>query len=316
MRWAATHLLPLVFLLPSAGCGAPHDPDFDGPEAGDELIGFMSEGELDRVIRGTAAALAELPPAQSADRARTIAPPDWINATDLPVSRPGEFIDRYTELLNGRIGGALRFDRRPWVTAAAQVAEGHPDGGAAPSGPAGEAPEVAPIEHDLRARLTLAPTADDPTDRRAQLGLELFDASGNRVFAHAEEFDVRGVTVARAMKTEQKRQERLVEAEQRRWGSTDPRGEVRFSKDDFAKRITMSRRELRKHAGDRLEVSFRVEALRSTKLIVQATFLDESGRQVEVSRPVLVRLKKRQGALVQIVSQLPAERYILYIDRD
>ncbi|MDL1863529.1 hypothetical protein FBR04_21260 [Betaproteobacteria bacterium PRO7] len=316
MRFHAATIVPLVLALCGGGCAGPHEPDFDGPEPGDELIGFMSEGELDRIVRGTAAALAESPPVQSADRAQSIAPPDWINATDLPVSRPGEFIDRYTDLLNGRVGGALQFDRRPWVAADAQLVDARRDETAVPSEPAADPPGAAPLEHDLKARLTLAPTAKDPTDERAQLALELFDATGNRVFAHAEQFDVRGVAVERAKKTEQKRQERMIEAEQRRWVSTDPRGEVRFSRDDYSKRIALSRRELRKFAGDRLEVSFRVEALRSTKLIVQATFLDESGRQVEVSRPVLVRLKKRQGALVQIVSQLPAERYILYIDRD
>ena len=50
---ALARLLAVVSTM-SAGCAAPHDPALDGPEASEELIVFMSEGELDRIVNGTA----------------------------------------------------------------------------------------------------------------------------------------------------------------------------------------------------------------------------------------------------------------------
>lgn len=295
---ATTWLYLGMMLL--AGCAAPHEAEDEPLDPSAELIGFMSEGELDRLVDGTAEALRESPAVRDSAKARRVAPAEWTNATDVPVQRPAEFLDRYAELLNGRIGGSVQFERRPWVTE--------------------DAAASMPSERsDLRSRLTLMPGKEGSTDERLRLRLELFEGEAtSAAFAHDEEFAVATPRVAAAKRAEKLRDEKLAKpaALAKRPAAAPDLRELRYARSGIENRIALSSRRVSPLQGGGLEVAFRVVARRGIHLSVQAIFLNDAGEQVEVSRPKRYAMEEDARTVVTLRSQLPAKRYVLVFDRD
>lgn len=305
LRWCG-----VFAVIVAAGC-AESQRWYEGLPPGEELIGFMSEGELDRLVSETSAALREAPAVARTDRPLRVAPPAWVNATDLPVARPAEFLDRYAELINSRVGGGIQFLRAARPTDATDTS---PPGTTSAGEMQSPSPRGIPERADLVSRLLLQPGKD--TDRDATLRLELSPLAGGRpIFDHASAVSLKQGVIRKARENETRRQESLADSQSRRWMLKDPRGEVVFARSDFGRYMAISERQVTAQDDGGLTLRFRVRAKRSLRLATQVTFLDRDGQQVEVSRPQLRSVSKGKRIEFTIRSQLPAERYLLHFDR-
>ncbi|MCK6458144.1 MAG: hypothetical protein L6Q92_16640 [Phycisphaerae bacterium] len=294
-------LLIAVALAGLAGCGEETARVGDRviPPPGGSLVDVMTEGDLDRIASALAAALRRSEASVSAARPMRIAPPEWRNATDLPVDRPAGFIDALTGMVNDRVGANLQFLRRPWIDDDATV-------------------EEIAAQSDYRSRLTLLPDKQRGTARlRLRLELTAPDSSGP-AFLHEEVFAADPTLLARARQADRKRETRLEEARiERPTREVAETAEVRFTRDKLAERIRVSRSSARKRPHGRLEFESRL-TLRAgrQRVAVQVFFYDAEGYQVEVSRPLIRELRGGRPSALKIVSQLPAERCVVLIDAD
>lgn len=304
LRWCG------VLVVIASGC-AESQRWYEGLPPGEELIGFMSEGELDRLVSETSAALRESPAVARTDRPLRVAPPQWVNATDVPVARPAEFLDRYAELINSRVGGGIQFLR---AARAADPSDQSSPGASPPGNAQVSAPRGMAERADLMSRVLLQPGKD--SDREATLRLELTPAAGARsIFDHSSAVTLKQGVIRKARENETRRQESLADSQSRRWMLKDERGEVVFARSDFGRYMAISERQVTTQDDGGLTVRFRVRAKRSLRLAAQVTFYDRDGQQVEVSRPQLRSVGKGKRSEYTFRSQLPAEQYLLHFDR-
>jgi hypothetical protein len=344
---ARTALLAVVL----CGCAQPrtdYEDYADAPDPGDELIVLMTEGELDRLVDNMVDRLIASPQVRRADRPLRVAPPEWTNATDVPVGRPAEFVDRFTALINGRTGSTVQFIRRPWVleevaqsvdsvrtppdgaddaeemagdSTKAAMGDDGAAGGDAEAAEASDSPNdgmisVGSAPADFASRLTLLPAGESDTAESLGLRLELFEHSATQSLVTADEsFLVLPELVREVREVEQVRETVLAEARSARRTYRDPHGELRFGDDDLPKYIAMSARRAGLIDGERLELAFRVGARRPTRLLAQVSFYDDAGRRVEVTRPYVRVLRPGDRSTFVIRSQLPATAYLLFLDR-
>ncbi len=176
----------------------------------------MREGELERLATEAAAALRNSRLSAGADRPLRIAPPDWRNATDVPVDRPAAFVDEFTGRINDRCGANVQFLRRPWVRSGATAQpegpanEARPDESAAPA--RAPDPPAAAMPADYHSRITLLPDPKRP-GRSLRLRTEILAADGeDRVFVFEEEFQPEPTRLARAQREDRRRAIRLEQA--------------------------------------------------------------------------------------------------------
>jgi hypothetical protein len=271
--------------------------EYNLPPPGGSLIGVMTEAALDDLVTAMATALRESSLAQSATRTRFIAPPGWINATDIPFDRPAEFIDALTERINARCGANVQFLRRPWV-----MNEMSPEEAVRPS--------------DYPSRLTLLPP-EKKSDRRLRLRLEIFAPGGSEIaFSHTEEFDADEARLTRARRDDRQRETILEEARIIQKAEHFVGGEVRFASSSLTKSLGVSGIETRPIGDGRLDFRARVISRRGNqRVLIQAYFYDAEGHAVEVSRPLVRRLSTARQTPLRITSQLPAVRCLVMFEK-
>jgi len=291
-------LATLICMSLFAGC-APAGPKVrtDGSvEPGTALIGLMTEGELDRVAGSTAAALRSSNIAASASAPVKIAPPDWINAADVPVDQPAAFIDAFTGMVNDRSGANVQFVRRPWVRDNASQQE-------------------VLASSDLRSRLSVLPDKKG-SDRKRILRIEVLDGSGRPTFTHDESFSVVPTKVAKATKAAEKQQVKLEEAKDEYSQPIAETGEVRFVRGSLSSKVRISRDPPTRLPDGRLRYAAKFRPNSSKfRVALQLYFYDKEGNLVEVSRRVLKELQSGHATLIDVTSQLPANRCVILIDR-
>jgi hypothetical protein len=212
-----------------AGCG---DPRSDRePRPGESLVGIMREGELERIATEAAAALRNSQLSAHAARPLRVAPPDWRNATDVPVDQPAAFVDEFTSRINDRCGANVQFLRRPWVRSGATPEQEGAAGAArsaesAAAAPAPESPTAA-MPADYQSRITLLPHPKRP-GRSLRLRTEILAADGaDRVFVFEEEFQPEPTRLARAQREDRRRAIRLEQARAETPGPDARRAEAR-----------------------------------------------------------------------------------------
>jgi hypothetical protein len=297
VRWSGMIGSAGLALLLTA-CAGPGARTTDGraAEPGSALVGLMTEGELDRVADATATALRSSKLASSAGAPIKIAPPDWVNAANVPVDQPAVFLDAFTGMVNDRSGANVQFARRPWVR---------------PDAPPGEVL----ASSDLRSRVSVLPDRKR-SDRTLILRTEVLDAGGRATFSHDEPFAVVPSAVAKARKVEEKREVQLEEAKEEYREPISESGEVRFARGSLSSKVRISRSPPTKLPDGRLRFKARFRPNASKlRIAVQAFFYDAEGRPVEVSRRVLLQLRAGRGSDVEITSQLPADRCVIMVDR-
>lgn len=291
-------LVVLIALCLAAGC-APAGPKVrtDGSvEPGTALVGLMTEGELDRVAGGTAAALRSSNIATAASGPVKVAPPEWINATDVPVEQPAAFIDAFTSMVNDRSGANVQFVRRPWVRENASQQE-------------------LLASSDLRSRLSVLPDKKG-SDRKLILRTEVLDGGGRPTFTHDELFTVVPASVTKAKKAAEKQQVKLEESKNEYAQTISEAGEVRFAKGSLSSKVRISRDPPTRLPDGRLRYAakFRPNS-KSFRVAVQLFFYDKDGNLVEVSRRVLKELQSGHATLIDVTSQMPADRCVILVDR-
>lgn len=268
----------------------------DRPAAGEGLVGMMTEGELDRLATSTAAALRESPIAARASAPIHVAPPVWRNATDVPVDQPAEFLDTFTGLVNDRVGANLQFVRRPWVRAEGANTEGLPGA-------------------DFQSRVSVLPTREG-SSRSMKLRTELLRPGSNDVaFAHDDEFRLAEGRVAKAKKRDVERAEKLEKARAEQTPIPAAGGEIRYARKSLRERIRVTQPAVRKLPDGRLQFNARFLATERTKVSVQVFYYDAAGNAVEVARPELREMRKGRPYGFGMTSQLPADSYVILIDK-